>query len=176
MVKGPSSWFPTNWDWGHTNERREDREPWGCIDQLAQQPFERKLSKSLVQEPAATCKWKRIGAHKTKRWEGEIQWERRICVHVLSVKEIAYITLYFEYCIPSTFTSMSSRRPPAWLMTSEFGRCTGPGPPSDTCGPDMPPLMFTKIGHPGTGILLNETLMMCSQGSAGTNETANLIT
>uniref|UniRef100_A0A182JDF6 Uncharacterized protein n=1 Tax=Anopheles atroparvus TaxID=41427 RepID=A0A182JDF6_ANOAO len=65
-------------------------------------------------------------------------------------------------------------RPPAWLMTSELGMCSGPGPPSETWGPVVPPLMMTVIGQPGTSILLNDTLMMCSQGSAGTNETANL--
>jgi hypothetical protein len=31
------------------------------------------------------------------------------------------------------------------------------------------------MGQPGTGILLNDTLMMCSQASAGTKETANLV-
>ena len=30
------------------------------------------------------------------------------------------------------------------------------------------------MGHPGTGILLNDTFMMCSHASAGTKETANL--
>lgn len=59
-------------------------------------------------------------------------------------------------------------------MTSELGKCTGPGPPSDTCGPDIPPLITTVIGQPGTGILLKDTLIMCSQGSAGTKDTANL--
>lgn len=77
--------------------------------------------------------------------------------------------------LPSTFTSMSSNRPPAWLMVSELGECTGPGPLSDTCGPATPPFdIGTVIGQPGTDILLNETLMMWSHVSAGTNETVNL--
>lgn len=57
---------------------------------------------------------------------------------------------------------------------SEFGMLTGPGPLSDTCGPEALPLTCTLIGQPGTGILLNDTLMMCSHASAGTNDTANL--
>lgn len=50
----------------------------------------------------------------------------------------------------------------------------GPGPPRETCGPDELPLTWTLIGQPGTGILLKETLIMCSQASMGTKDTANL--
>lgn len=50
----------------------------------------------------------------------------------------------------------------------------GPGPPRETCGPDELPLTWTLIGQPGTGILLKETLIMCSQASTGTKDTANL--
>jgi hypothetical protein len=31
-----------------------------------------------------------------------------------------------------------------------------------------------SIGHPGTGILLKDTFIMCSQASAGINDTENL--
>lgn len=59
---------------------------------------------------------------------------------------------------------------------SELGMWTGPGPLRETCGPDALPLTCTLMGQPGTGILLNDTLMMCSHASAGTNDTANLKT
>lgn len=59
-------------------------------------------------------------------------------------------------------------------MMRELGTWTGPGPLSETCGPEAFPLTWTLIGHPGTGILLNDTLIMCSHASAGTKETANL--
>lgn len=59
-------------------------------------------------------------------------------------------------------------------MVNELGKCTAPGPPNDTCGPVDPPLIWTEMGQPGTGILLNDTLIMCSHASAGTNDTANL--
>lgn len=61
-------------------------------------------------------------------------------------------------------------------MMSELGMWTGPGPLRETCGPDALPLTCTLMGQPGTGILLNDTLMMCSHASAGTNDTANLKT
>lgn len=76
--------------------------------------------------------------------------------------------------LPSTFTSMSSNRPLEWLIMRELGTCTGPGPLRETWGPDALPLTWTLMGQPGTGILLNDTLIMCSQASAGTKETANL--
>lgn len=60
-------------------------------------------------------------------------------------------------------------------MVNEFGKWTGPGPFNDTCGPVEPPLIGTVIGQPGTDILLNDTLIMWSQASAGTNETVNLL-
>lgn len=82
--------------------------------------------------------------------------------------------MVYDLGLPSTLTSMSSSRPPAWFMISELGKWSGPGPPRDTCGPVVPPLIMTVIGQPGTSILLKLTLMMCSHGSAGTNETANL--
>lgn len=69
---------------------------------------------------------------------------------------------------------MSSKWPPRWLIVNEFGKWTGPGPFNDTCGPVEPPLIGTVIGQPGTDILLNDTLIMWSQASAGTNETVNL--
>lgn len=93
-------------------------------------------------------------------------------------KNLYTIELYnknTKWFLPSTLTSMSSNRPPTWLMVSEFGESTGPGPLSDTCGPAMPPFdIGTVIGQPGTDTLLNETLMMWSQVSAGTNDTVNL--
>lgn len=76
--------------------------------------------------------------------------------------------------IPSTLTSISSRRPSAWLIVSEFGKWTGPGPLSITCGPDVEPLIGTVMGQFGTDTLLNDTLIIWSQASAGTNETVNL--
>lgn len=61
------------------------------------------------------------------------------------------------------------------MIVSEFGKCTGPGPLNETCGPETPPFVIeTSIGQPGTDILLNETLIMWSQASSGTNETVNL--
>lgn len=69
---------------------------------------------------------------------------------------------------------MSSKWPSAWFIVSEFGRWTGPGPLSTTWGPDDEPLIGTVIGQFGTDTLLNDTLIICSQASAGTNETVNL--
>lgn len=81
---------------------------------------------------------------------------------------------YLHELLPSTLTSTSSKRPPGLLIIKEFGTWTGPGPFRETWGPVALPLTWTFIGHPGTGILLNETLMTCSHASAGTKETANL--
>lgn len=79
------------------------------------------------------------------------------------------------WIIPSTFTSISSKRPPVWLIVNEFGWCTGPGPFRDTWGPfELLPLTETVTGQPGTDILLKDTEITWSQGSVGTNETANL--
>ena len=85
---------------------------------------------------------------------------------------IFYVNLNIS--LPSTLTSTSSNRPPGWLIISELGKWTGPGPFNDTCGPAALPLTCTLMGQPGTGILLNDTLIICSHASAGTNETANL--
>lgn len=71
-------------------------------------------------------------------------------------------------------TSISSKWPSAWLIVSEFGRWTGPGPLNITWGPDDEPLIGTVIGQFGTDTLLNDTLIIWSQASAGTNETVNL--